>query len=260
MKVIILAGGFGARFSEDSQFVPKSMIEIGGMPVLWHVMKEFSYYGYNEFVICAGYRQEAVKSWFANYRRHVSDITVDLQNGGGNVILHRKNYEPWVVTVADTGVETKTGGRIKRVQPYIGSETFMMTYGDGVCDVDISKLMEFHRSHGRLATQTVVTLERTEAVLQEEDSTDVGAFREKRRSEGKPFHAGYMVLEPAVFHYIEGDGTEFELGPMERLAAEGQLMNYSHAGYWRCLNTKDDRDVMEKLLARGIAPWKKWTD
>lgn len=260
MKVVILAGGFGTRFSEESQFKPKPMIEIGGMPILWHIMKEYSYYGYNEFVICAGYRQDIIKNWFANYCLGINDVTFDFRNGGCDMVLHHRRCEPWVVTVADTGLMTMTGGRIKRVRPYIGDETFMMTYGDGVCDVDISKLVAFHKSHGKLATLTAVTLEQDKGIVVVEKDNTVRAFREKRRADGNTINAGYMVLEPEIFDYIEGDETVFEQGPVERLAAEGQLMSYRHNGYWHCMDTKHERDVLDELLARGIAPWKKWED
>ena len=259
VKVVILAGGLGTRFSEESQFKPKPMIEIGGKPILWHIMKEYSYYGFNEFVICAGYKQEIIKEWFVNYHIRTNDVTFDFRNGKNEIMVHRRHSEPWVVTVVDTGRNTMTGGRIKRIQPYIGDNTFMMTYGDGVCDVDISKLVEFHKAHGKLATLTAVTLEQDKGVLVIKNNT-VKAFREKHRTDGATINAGYMVLEPKIFDYIKGDETVFEGEPMERLASEKQLMSYRHNGYWQCMDTKHEKDILEELLARGIAPWKKWED
>ena len=259
MKVVILAGGFGTRFSEESEYKPKPMIEIGGKPILWHIMKEYSYYGFNEFVICAGYKQHVIKEWFADYFLHTSDITFDFTEGN-KMIVHDQHAEPWKVTVVDTGLHTMTGGRIKRVQPYIGNETFMMTYGDGVCDVDISKLLEFHRSHGKTATLTSVMLEQQKGVLDIGGDNAVHSFREKGMSDGAPINAGYMVLEPEIFNYIQDDSTVFERKPLETLAEEGQLMSYAHKGYWQCMDTKREKDILEKLLKQNKAPWKKWKD
>lgn len=259
MKVVLLAGGFGTRISEESQFKPKPMIEIGGMPILWHIMKSYSYYGYNEFVICAGYMQHVIKEWFADYFLHTSDITFDFTQGN-KVIVHNQHSEPWKVTVVDTGLHTMTGGRIKRVQPYIGNEPFMLTYGDGVCDVNIQKLVEFHRTHGRLATLTSVLLEQQKGVLDIGGDNAVRSFREKNMCDGAPINAGFMVLQPEVLQYIDGDSTVFERDPLERLAAEGQLMSYSHQGYWQCMDTKREKDTLEKLWASGKAPWKVWDD
>ncbi len=259
MKVVILAGGMGLRISEESQHNPKPMLEIGGMPILWHIMKEYSYYGFNDFVICAGYKQNMIKDWFASYFIRNNDVTFDFTKGNEHVTVHDRHCEPWKVTVVDTGLHTMTGGRIKRIQPYIGNEPFMMTYGDGVCDVDIAKLVEFHQSHGKLATLTSVKLKQDKGILVIEDNT-VRAFREKRGADGTTINAGYMVLEPEVFEYIEGDETVFERDPLERLAREGQLMSYSHSGYWQCMDTKREKDILDELLLRGQAPWKKWQD
>ena len=258
MKVVILAGGFGTRISEESQFKPKPMIEIGGKPILWHIMKEYSYYGFNEFIICAGYMQHVIKEWFADYFLHNSDITFDFTKGRDDMIIHNQHCEPWKVTVVDTGLNTMTGGRIKRVAPYIGNEPFMMTYGDGVCDVDIKKLVEYHQSHGKIATLTAVILEQEKGVLDIGGDNAVKSFREKSRTDGAPINAGYMVLNPKIFDYIDGDDTIFERRPLERLAAEGQLMSYMHRGYWQCMDTKREKDMLEKLLSSGNAPWKKW--
>lgn len=260
MKVVILAGGFGTRISEDSQYKPKPMIEIGGKPILWHIMKEYSYYGYNEFIICAGYMQHVIKGWFADYFLHNSDITFDFTKGRDDMIIHNQHCEPWKVTVVDTGLHTMTGGRIKRIAPYVGNEPFMMTYGDGVCDVDISKLVEFHKAHGKIATLTAVMLEQEKGILDIDGDNAVKAFREKNQMDGAPINAGYMVLNPEMFDYIEGDATVFERAPLERLASAGELMSYMHRGYWQCMDTKREKDMLEKLLQCGAAPWKKWED
>ena len=257
MKVVILAGGLGTRFSEESEFKPKPMIEIGEMPILWHIMKEYSYYGFNEFIICAGYKQHVIKEWFADYFLHTSDITFDFTQGN-KVIIHNQHAEPWKVTVVDTGLHTMTGGRIKRIQSYVGDEPFLMTYGDGVCDVNIEKLVEFHREHRKIATLTSVLLEQDKGVLNIEEDNSVRSFREKNLNDGMPINAGYMVLEPEVFSYIKDDTTVFEKEPMERLAKEGQLMSYSHKGFWQCMDTKREKDILENLLKQGKAPWEKW--
>lgn len=259
MKVVILAGGFGTRISEESQFKPKPMINIGTMPILWHIMKGYAAYGYTEFVICAGYMQHVIKEWFADYFLHTSDITFDFTQGN-KMIVHNQYAEPWKVTVVDTGLNTMTGGRIKRVQPYIGNEPFLLTYGDGVCDVNISKLVAFHQSHGKLATLTSVILEQQKGVLDIGGDNAVHSFREKNLSDGAPINAGFMVLEPKVFDYIQGDDTVFERDPLQRLAEEGQLMSYSHSGFWQCMDTKREKDTLDKLWATGRAPWKVWGD
>lgn len=258
MKVVLLAGGFGTRISEESQYRPKPMIEVGGMPILWHIMKEYSCYGFNEFVICAGYRQHMIKEWFADYFLHTSDVTFDFTKGGNTMTIHKNHVEPWRVTVVDTGLNTMTGGRIKRIQSYIGDETFLMTYGDGVCDVDIGKLVEFHRAHGKLATLTAVKLEQQKGVLEVEADYTVRAFREKRHDDGALINAGYMVLEPEVFDYLDGDECVFEQTPVQRLAGEGQLMSYIHKGFWQCMDNKKEHEQLERLWASDAAPWKKW--
>lgn len=260
MKVVLLAGGFGTRISEESVYKPKPMIEIGGQPILWHIMKEYSYYGHNEFIICAGYKQHIIKEWFNNYFLHNSDISYDFRNGKNEMTVCHQHCEPWKVTVVDTGLHTMTGGRIKRIQEYVGDEPFFMTYGDGVCDVDISKLLEFHKSHGKIATLTAVMLEQTKGVLNIGGDNAVKSFREKNISDGAPINAGYMVLNPEIFDYIEGDQTVFEQEPLERLAEEGELMSYRHKGFWQCMDNKREMDMLEKLLETGNAPWKKWED
>ena len=260
MKTILLAGGFGTRISEESQFKPKPMIEIGGKPILWHIMKEYSYYGFNDFIICAGYRQHMIKEWFADYFLHNSDITFDFTRGRNDMIIHDQHCEPWKVTVVDTGLHTMTGGRIKRVQPYIGNETFMMTYGDGVCDVNIAELVKFHKSHGKIGTLTAVMQEQQKGVLDIGGDNAVRSFREKSYSDGAPINAGYMVLEPKIFDYIDGDDTVFERGPLQKLAEEGELMSYRHKGFWQCMDTKNEMEKLETLLAENRAPWKVWKD
>ena len=226
MKVVLLAGGFGTRISEESQFKPKPMIEIGGKPILWHIMKEYAYYGFDEFIICAGYKQYVIKEWFADYFLHNSDITFDFTKGTNDMIIHEQHCEPWKVTVVDTGLNTMTGGRIKRIQKYVGDEPFLMTYGDGVCDVDISKLVDFHKNHGKIATLTAVMLEQQKGVLDIGGDNAVKSFREKSHMDGAPINAGYMVLNPEIFDYIEGDDTVFEKEPLEKLAKEGNSIIY----------------------------------
>lgn len=259
MKVVILAGGYGTRFSEQSQYKPKPMIEIGGMPILWHIMKGYSHYGFNDFIICAGYKQIVVKEWFANYFLYTSDITFNLKNGN-EILIHNQRSEPWTVTVVDTGQNTMTGGRIKRIASYIGNEPFMLTYGDGVCDVDINKLVSFHQSHGKLATLTSVTLEQQKGVLDIGGDNAVHSFREKNANDGAPINAGFMVFQPQVFNYIKDDNTVLEREPLMKLAEEGQLMSYSHKGFWQCMDNKREYDLLEKLWQSGNAPWKVWND
>jgi glucose-1-phosphate cytidylyltransferase len=257
MKVVLLAGGFGTRFAEQSEYKPKPMIEIGGMPILWHIMKEYSYYGYNEFVICAGYKQHVIKEWFADYFLHTSDITFDFANDN-KMIVHNKRAEPWKVTVVDTGLHTMTGGRIKRIQPYVGNETFLMTYGDGVCDVNIKDLLAFHKAHGKVATLTAVVPEQQKGTLDIGENNSVRAFREKSAADSSPINAGFMVLNPKIFDYLSGDSCVFEREPLERLAAEGELKSYVHRGFWQCMDNMREHDILEKLYAEGKAPWKVW--
>ena len=258
MKVVLLAGGFGSRISEESQFKPKPMIEIGGMPILWHIMKEYAYYGHTEFIICAGYKQEYIKEWFANYFLHNSDVTFDYRNGKNEMTVHQTNMEPWKVTVVDTGYNTMTGGRIKRIQKYVGNEPFLLTYGDGVCDVEIDKVIEFHKSHGKLATLTAVKMAQDKGVLDIAENNSVRAFREKNASDGAPINAGYMVLQPEVFNYLTDDTCVFEKAPLNTLVAEGQLMSYIHEGFWQCMDNIREKNILEKLLLEGKAPWKRW--
>lgn len=257
MKVVLLAGGFGTRISEESEYRPKPMAEIGGMPILWHIMKEYSSYGFHEFIICAGYKQHMIKEWFADYFLHTSDITFDFTKGN-EMIIHDRYTEPWRVTVVDTGYSTMTGGRLKRIQKYIGNETFMMTYGDGVCDVNISKLVEFHKKHGKKATLTSVRQKQQKGILGVTQDNTVYSFREKSQEDGALINAGYMVLEPEVFEYIDGDECTFEAEPLNQLAEEGELKSYYHEGFWQCMDNLREKIVLEELWNAGTAPWKSW--
>lgn len=260
MKVVLLAGGFGTRISEESMFKPKPMVEIGGQPILWHIMKEYAYYGHKEFIICAGYKQEYIKKWFADYFLCNSDVTFDYNNGKNEMTIHQSHCEEWKVTVVDTGLNTMTGGRIKRIQKYIGDGPFFMTYGDGVCDVDINKLLEFHQTHGKIATLTAVLQDQSKGVLDIGGDNAVKSFREKSLVDGAPINAGYMVLGPEIFDYIEDDYTVFEKEPLEKLANEGQLMSYMHKGFWQCMDSVREKQMLEKMIAGGKAPWIKWGD
>lgn len=258
MKVVILAGGRGTRISEESLYKPKPMVEIGGRPILWHIMKEYSYYGYNEFIICAGYKQEVIKDWFNNYFIHNSDVTFSFGNGRPCIDLEEEHCEKWKVTVVDTGLNTKTGGRIKRVQKYVGNEPFMMTYGDGVCDVDISKLVEFHQEHKKIATLTAVMREQEKGVLRIDGKNAVKSFREKNIKDQTPINAGYMVMSQKIFDYIEDDETIFENAPLEKLSQEGELMSYIHKGFWQCMDNMREKELLEDLIEAKEASWMKW--
>lgn len=258
MKTVILAGGFGTRISEESQFKPKPMIEIGGKPILWHIMKEYSHYGFNDFVICAGYKQHVIKEWFADYFLHNSDVTFDFTSGKNDMTVHNQHCEPWKVSVIDTGLNTMTGGRIKRIQPYIGDEPFMMTYGDAVCDVNIERLVSFHKSHGKIATLTAIIPEPSKGVLDIDENNSVRAFREKSAKDSAPINAGYMVLEPKIFDFLKDDRTIFEREPLEEVAAIGELKSFIFHGFWQCMDSKREMDILEKMYASGKAPWKVW--
>lgn len=257
MKAVILAGGFGTRISEQSHLKPKPMIEIGDMPILWHIMKIYSNYGVNEFIICCGYKQFVIKDWFANYFLYNSDVTFDFTNKENSMIVHNKHSEPWKVTVIDTGLNTMTGGRLKRVKEYIGNEPFFMTYGDGVSDVNIAKLLEFHKKGGKLATLTAIRAEGRFGIM-DLSGNDVTAFREKSQNDMGWINGGFMVLEPAVIDYIGGDEDMFERGPMEKLAEDGELDCYKHDGFWQCMDTLRDKEKLESLWSSNKAPWKVW--
>ena len=257
MKVVLLAGGFGTRISEESHLRPKPMIEIGGKPILWHIMKYYSSFGFNEFIICCGYKQHVIKEWFANYYLHNSDITLDFTKGN-EMTVHNNVAEPWKVTMIDTGLNTMTGGRIKRIQPYVGNEPFMLTYGDGVSNVDLNALVKFHQEHGKIATMTAVNVGQQFGVLEIDKDGTINKFREKNDSDGGVINAGYMVLNPEIFDYIDGDDTVFEKKPLETVAAEGQLKAYMHKGFWKCMDTQRDKEQLEIMIASGEAPWMVW--
>lgn len=257
MKVVILAGGFGTRISEESQFRPKPMVEIGGMPILWHIMKVYSHYGFNEFIICAGYRQHVIKEWFADYFLHTSDVTFDFTNGN-ELIVHRKHVEPWRVTIIDTGLNTQTGGRVKRIKDYAGDETFMLTYGDAVGDINVKELVEYHKSHNKIGTVSVYNFSQNKGVLELSSDGQVEAFREKSDLDADMINIGFMVFEPALFDYISGDEIIFEKEPMNGLVRNNQLMGYVHKGFWQCMDTLREKEKLERLWASGDAPWKLW--
>ena len=258
MKVVLLAGGAGTRIAEESMKRPKPMVEIGGMPILWHIMQEYSFYGFNDFIVCAGYKQHMIKEWFADYFLRVSDVTFDFSDGRSDVLVHQNRCEPWKVTIVDTGLNTMTGGRIKRVQNYIGDEPFLMTYGDGVCDVNIQDLVTFHQTHGKIATLTAVVPEQQKGVLDIGENNSVRAFREKSAADAAPINAGYMVLNPKVFEYLTDDTCIFEREPLERLARDGELKSYVHHGFWQCMDNMREHDILERLYAENRAPWKVW--
>lgn len=254
---MILAGGFGTRISEESAVRPKPMVEIGGMPILWHIMKIYSAYGLNDFVICGGYKKHLITEWFASYALHNADVTFDLRER--QTTIHRNGIEPWRVTVVDTGDRTMTGGRVKRAMRYVGDETFCLTYGDGVANIDISKLIEFHRRHGKLATMTAVQPEgRFGAFTLSSEQYLVTNFREKPRGDGAWMNGGFFVLEPSVVDYVESDDTVFEMRPLQALAEEQQLAAYRHDDFWMPMDTLRDKHVLEDLWNTAKAPWKCW--
>lgn len=257
MKVVILAGGLGTRISEESHLKPKPMIEVGDAPILWHIMKYYSSYGFNEFIICCGYKGYVIKEYFADYYLHRSDVTFDFANNN-EMIIHNNIAEPWKVTVVDTGLHTMTGGRLKRIQKYVGDQTFMMTYGDGVSDIDLDALLEFHRVHKKAATLTAIQPGGRFGVLDIDDNETVRQFSEKAKEDGGWINAGFMVLEPEVFDYIEGDDTFFEKEPLENLALDGKLAAYRHEGFWKCMDTMRDKGMLDELWNSGQAPWKRW--
>jgi glucose-1-phosphate cytidylyltransferase len=260
MKVVILAGGFGTRISEESQFKPKPMLEIGEMPILWHIMKIYSAQGFNEFVICAGYKQHIIKEWFADYFLHTSDITFDFTSGKNEMIVHDNYIEPWKVTIVDTGLHTQTGGRVRRIRDYIGNETFMLTYGDAVGDIDIRALLDFHKRHGKTGTMSMYNFGQNKGVVEVGKNGVIEAFREKSNADGDLINIGFMVFEPKLFDYIEGDDTVFEKGPLTSLVGEQELVGYIHQGYWQCMDTLREKQQLEKLWDDGRAPWKIWKD
>lgn len=257
MKVVILAGGFGTRISEESYLKPKPMIEIGEQPILWHIMKYYSSYGFDEFIICAGYKQNVIKEYFNDYYLYSSDITFDFTKENA-LTIHNNTAEPWKITVVDTGLNVMTGGRIKRIQKYVGNETFLLTYGDGVCDVPLDKLVKFHKENGKIATLTAVQPGGRFGVLEFSDGLCVSNFAEKRKEDGGWINGGYMVLEPEIFDRIEGDETVFEKFPLESCARDMQLAAYKHDGFWQCMDTMRDKQLLENLWYEDKAPWKRW--
>lgn len=259
MKAVILAGGYGTRISEESQFKPKPMLEIGEHPILWHIMKGYSTFGVKDFIICAGYKQHVIKEWFADYFLHTSDVTFDFEQDN-KIIYHDKHAEKWRVTVVDTGLDTMTGGRVKRVQKYIGNETFYLTYGDAVSDVNIEELTRYHFQHRKCMTITAVSLAQQKGVLDIDENGMVLSFREKDNIDGALINGGFMVCNPEIFNYLEGDQTIFEQGPMRQLAQEHEMQSFYHTGFWQCMDTKRERDKLEALWASGNAPWKIWND
>jgi glucose-1-phosphate cytidylyltransferase len=256
MKVVLLAGGLGTRISEESHLKPKPMIEIGEKPILWHIMKYYSQFGFHDFVICLGYKQYVVKEFFADYFLHTSDVTFDLANNSMEV--HNNYSEPWKVTLVDTGLNTMTGGRVKRIQPFIGDEPFMLTYGDGVCDVDLDALLKFHESHGKIASMTTVNIAQLKGVLDIDEGDVVRSFREKDETDASLINGGFMVFNPEIFSYLEDDSTVLEQKPLQRLAAEGELMSFHHTGFWQCMDTQREMKKLEDLWQSGKAPWKIW--
>ncbi|HEX2105757.1 MAG TPA: glucose-1-phosphate cytidylyltransferase [Solirubrobacteraceae bacterium] len=256
MKAVILAGGLGSRLSEETTVRPKPMVEIGGKPILWHIMKIYAAHRIDDFIVCLGYKGYVIKEWFANYALHTSDVTFDL--GTGEMHVHHSTTEPWRITLVETGEETMTGGRLKRVLPYVGDETFCFTYGDGVADIDITALVEHHRASGALATVTAVQPSGRFGAL-EISSDRVSGFLEKPRGDGAWINGGFFVLEPGVGRYIDGDDSVWEREPLERLAAEGQLQPYLHRGFWHAMDTLRERQELEAMWASGNAPWCVWT-
>ncbi len=256
MKVVILAGGFGTRLSEETDIKPKPIVEIGGYPIIWHIMKIYSTYGYNDFLVCLGYKGYLIKEYFANYFLHMSDVTFNLKTG--EMILQSSNSEDWQVTLVDTGLDTMTGGRIKRIKNYIGNSTFLLTYGDGVSDVDIKSLVKYHKKNHKYATLIAVRPPGKFGSLILGNSSRIRKFVEKPAGDGSWINGGFFVLEPAIFDYIEGDNTFWEREPLEELSKDGELIAYKHFGFWRCMDTLRDKGELEELWKSGNPPWKIW--
>lgn len=256
MKVGILAGGHGTRLAEETEVKPKPMVEIGGRPILWHIMMHYSCYGYKDFVIALGYKGEVIKRYMVDYCMLNSNLTVRLRNGQVDV-QGNDNLQDWTIELIDTGLNTMNGGRIKRLQPYLGNETFMLTWGDGVSTIDLHALLAFHRSHGKLATLSAVRPAARFGHM-EFDGNRIAVFNEKPQAAEGWINGAFFVLEPGVFDYIDGDDTQFEREPLERLAADGQLMAYKHEGFWQCMDTRRDKHILETLWQSGNPPWKIW--
>ena len=256
MKAVILAGGFGTRLSEETIVKPKPMVEIGGKPIIWHIMKLYSRYGFDDFIICLGYKGYMIKEYFANYFLHTSDVTIDIKNNKTHI--HHNYAEPWRISLIDTGENTMTGGRLKRIQPYIGDATFMLTYGDGVSDVDLSDLQVFHKSHGRIATLTAVRPPGRFGALEIQNQCEISSFLEKPMGDGGYINGGFFIFEPEIFDYLEDDRTILERSPLESLASENQLRAFRHEGFWHAMDTLRDKNYLEELWQSGKAPWKVW--
>lgn len=258
MKVVIFAGGLGTRISEETEVKPKPMIEIGGKPIIWHIMKMYEHYGFNDFIICLGYKGYIIKEYFMNYYLHNADLTINLKNN--NVTFHNSGSEDFKITLVETGLVTKTAGRLQRVKEYIGNETFLMTYGDGVSDVPMDELLKFHKGHGKIATVTAVQLEARFGGMDLNEYGQVEAFREKAKDQSKWINAGFFVLEPEVFNYLEGDHEDvmWEDEPMEKLTADNQLMAFRHTGFWKCMDALRDKIELESLWNNDNAKWKTW--
>lgn len=257
MKVVILAGGRGARISEETEVLPKPMIEIGGKPIIWHIMKLYSHYGFNDFIICLGYRGYMIKEYFSHYFMHMSDVTIDLSKN--ETKIHATASEPWKITLVDTGLETMTGSRLKRVQKYVGNQTFLLTYGDGLADINVGKLTQFHKKNKKLATLTAIQTVGRFGVLDIDSGNKVYSFLEKPKGEGGWINGGFFVLEPEVFNYIDNnDSVVWEKEPLEKLSRQGKLSAYKHSGFWGCMDTLRDKISFEKTWQSGAAPWKVW--
>lgn len=256
MKTVILAGGFGTRINEESHLKPKPMIEIGGQPILWHIMKQYCAHGFRDFIICAGYKQHVIKEYFANYYLHRSDITLDFTTENG-ITIHNNVAEPWKVTIVDTGLNTMTGGRLKRVASYLDNEPFMLTYGDGVSDINITELVNYHKSHGKIATMSAYSMEQRFGVLDIDETGQINAFREKAKGDGSLINVGFMVLNPEFIDYISDDTSVLEKEPLEAVAKLGELMSYKHEGFWQCMDTLREKEKLEELWKKN-APWKVW--
>lgn len=257
MKVLILAGGLGSRLSEETVLKPKPMVEIGGKPILWHIMKSYSHYGFNDFVILCGYKGYIIKEYFANYFRHMSDLTVNMETN--SIQYHNNKAEPWKVTLIDTGLHSMTGGRIKRVSDYLGNEPFMLTYGDGVCDVNVTELVDFHKKHGKAITMTAVQIEGRFGSLKIDETNKVESFQEKPKGDGNWINAGFFVCQPKVLDYITNDdSTVFERKPLEEMAKAGELYTYKHEGFWKPMDTLRDKVQLEEMISNNVAPWISW--
>ena len=257
MKVVLLAGGFGTRLSEETDIRPKPMVEIGGKPILWHIMKTYSEYGFNEFVILLGYKGYYIKEYFANYFLHQSDVTIDMSDGSMEVL--NNSSEPWKVTLLDTGLHSMTGARIKKVQSFIGDEPFMLTYGDGVADIDIAELVNFHKSHGKSMTMTSTQPAGRFGALDIDENNKVNVFKEKPKGDGSWINAGYFVCEPKVFDYIaQGDSIVFEQEPLQNIAQDGELITFKHDGFWKPMDSLKDKNDLNELWDKNLAPWKVW--